>query len=164
MNRIEWNIFMSVKVVVTNKKARFLYEIIETFEAGIVLQGTEVKSLRLGKGNLQDSYATIKDGETFLYNMHISPYEQGNIYNHEPDRVRKLLLHKQEIKRLTSKVVERGMTLVPLKIYFKNGRAKVELGLARGKSLVDRRKDIAKRDEQRIVEREFKEKGKFKIK
>ena len=155
---------MSVKVVVTNKKARFLYEIIETFEAGIVLLGTEVKSLRLGKGNLQDSYATIKEGETFLYNMHISPYEQGNIYNHEPDRVRKLLLHKQEIKRLTGKVVERGMTLVPLKIYFKNGRAKVELGLARGKSLVDRRKDIARRDEQRIVEREFKEKGKFKIK
>ena len=155
---------MSVKVVVTNKKARFLYEIIETFEAGIVLLGTEVKSLRLGKGNLQDSYATIKDGETFLYNMHVSPYEKGNIYNHEPDRVRKLLLHKQEIKRLTGKVVERGMTLVPLKIYFKNGRAKVELGLARGKSLVDRRKDIARRDEQRIVEREFKEKGKFKIK
>jgi SsrA-binding protein len=155
---------MSVKVVVTNKKARFLYEIIETFEAGIVLLGTEVKSLRLGKGNLQDSYATIKEGETFLYSMHISPYEQGNIYNHEPDRVRKLLLHKQEIKRLTGKVVERGMTLVPLKIYFKNGRAKVELGLARGKSLVDRRKDIARRDEQRIVEREFKEKGKFKIK
>jgi len=155
---------MSVKVVVTNKKARFLYEIIETLEAGLVLQGTEVKSLRLGKGNLQDSYATIKDGEMFLYNMHISAYEQGNIYNHEPDRIRKLLLHKQEIKRLTGKVVERGMTLVPLKIYFKNGRAKVELGLARGKSLVDKRKDIAKRDTQRIMEREFKERGKFKIK
>lgn len=155
---------MGEKVVVTNKKARFQYEIIETFEAGIVLQGTEVKSLRLGKGNLQDSYATIKDGESFLYNMHISPYEQGNIYNHDPDRIRKLLLHKQEIKRLTGKVVERGMTLVPLKIYFKNGRAKVELGLARGKSLVDKRKDIARRDEQRIAEREFKERGKFKIK
>lgn len=155
---------MSVKVVVTNKKARFLYEIIETFEAGLVLLGTEVKSLRLGKGNLLDSYATIKDGEMFLYNMHISPYEQGNIYNHEPDRIRKLLLHKQEIKRLTGKVVVRGMTLVPLKIYFKNGRAKVELGLARGKSLVDKRKDIAKRDTQRMMEREFKERGKFKIK
>jgi len=155
---------MGVKIVVTNKKARFLYEIIEIFEAGLVLQGTEVKSLRLGKGNLQDSYATIKDGEMFLYNMHISPYDQGNIYNHEPDRIRKLLLHKQEIKRLTGKVVERGMTLVPLKIYFKNGRAKVELGLARGKSLVDRRKDIAKRDEQRMIEREFKEKGRLKIK
>lgn len=155
---------MGEKVVVTNKKARFQYEIIETFEAGIVLQGTEVKSLRLGKGNLQDSYATIKDGESFLYNMHISPYEQGNIYNHDPDRIRKVLLHKQEIKRLTGKVLERGMTLVPLKIYFKNGRAKVELGLARGKSLVDKRRDIARRDEQRMVEREFKEKGKFKIK
>jgi len=155
---------MGVKIVVTNKKARFLYEIIETLEAGLVLLGTEVKSLRLGKGNLQDSYATIKDGEMFLYNMHISAYEQGNIYNHEPDRVRKLLLHKQEIKRLTAKVVERGMTLVPLKIYFKNGRAKVELGLARGKSLVDKRKDIAKRDTQRIMEREFKQRAKFKIK
>ena len=155
---------MSVKVVVTNKKARFLYEIIETFEAGLVLLGTEVKSLRLGKGNLQDSYANIKDEEMFLYNMHISAYEKGNIYNHEPDRVRKLLLHKKEIKRLTGKVVERGMTLVPLKIYFKNGRAKVELGLARGKSQVDKRKDIAKRDAQRIMEREFKERGKFKIK
>jgi SsrA-binding protein len=155
---------MTVKVVVTNKKARFQYEIIETFEAGLVLQGTEVKSLRLGKGNLQDSYATIKNGEIFLYNMHISPYEQGNIYNHETDRIRKLLLHKQEIKRLTGKVVERGMTLVPLKIYFKNGRAKVELGLARGKSLVDRRKDIARRDEQRMMEREFKARGRFKIK
>ena len=155
---------MSVKVVVTNKKARFLYEIIETFEAGLVLLGTEVKSLRLGKGNLQDSYANIKDEEMFLYNMHISAYEKGNIYNHEPDRVRKLLLHKKEIKRLTGKVVERGMTLVPLKIYFKNGRAKVELGLARGKSQVDKRKDIAKRDTQRIMEREFKERGKFKIK
>ena len=155
---------MGVKVVVTNKKARFLYEIIESFEAGLVLLGTEVKSLRRGRGNLKDSYATIKDGEMFLYNMHISPYDPGNIYNHEPERVRKLLLHKQEIKRLTGKVVERGMTLVPLKIYFKNGRAKVELGLARGKSQVDKRKDIAKRDTQRIMEREFKERGKFKIK
>jgi len=155
---------MTNKVVIANKKARFQYEIIETFEAGIVLQGTEVKSLRLGKGNIQDSYATIQDGEAFLYNMHISPYEQGNIYNHDPDRTRKLLLHKQEIKRLTGKVVERGLTLVPLKIYFKNGKAKVELGLARGKSLVDRRKDIARRDEQRMVEREFKQKGRFKIK
>ncbi|MDZ7331029.1 MAG: SsrA-binding protein SmpB [candidate division KSB1 bacterium] len=155
---------MSQKVTIANKKARFQYEILETFEAGIVLQGTEVKSLRLGKGNIQDSYATIKDGEAFIYNMHISPYEQGNIYNHDPDRIRKLLLHKQEIKRLTGKVLERGLTLVPLKIYFKKGKVKVELGLARGKSIVDRRKDIAWRDEQRIMEREFKEKGKFRIK
>ncbi len=155
---------MSGKVVVTNKKARFQYELVEFFEAGIVLQGTEVKSIRSGKANLQDSYATIKDEEVFLYNMHISPYEQGNIFNHEPTRVRKLLLHKQEIKRLSGKVLERGMTLVPVKIYFKNGRAKVELGLARGKSQVDKRKDIARRDEQRMMEREFKQKGKFKIK
>ena len=155
---------MSGKVVITNKKARFQYEIVEFFEAGIVLQGTEVKSLRSGKANLQDSYATIKDEEVFLYNMHISPYEQGNIFNHEPNRIRKLLLHKQEIKRLSGKVLERGMTLVPVKIYFKNGRAKVELGLARGKSQVDKRKDIARRDEQRMVEREFKQQAKFKIK
>jgi len=155
---------MGEKIVVTNKKARFQYEIIEVIEAGIVLHGTEVKSLRQGKANLQDSYATIKNGEVFLYNMHISPYERGNIFNHEPDRVRKLLLHKQEIKRLTGKVVERGMTLVPTKIYFKNGKAKVELGLARGKSQVDRRKDIARRDTQRIMEREFKERTRFKIK
>jgi len=155
---------MSGKVVITNKKARFQYEIVEFFEAGIVLQGTEVKSLRSGKANLQDSYATVKDEEVFLYNMHISPYEQGNIFNHEPNRIRKLLLHKQEIKRLSGKVLERGMTLVPVKIYFKNGRAKVELGLARGKSQVDKRKDIARRDEQRMVEREFKQQVKFKIK
>lgn len=155
---------MSEKVVVTNKKARFEYEIIEVLEAGLVLTGTEVKSLRLGKANLQDSYATITEGEASLFNMHISPYEQGNIFNHDPDRVRKLLLHKQEIKRLTGKVVERGMTLIPLKIYFKGGRAKVALGLARGKSLVDRRKDIAKRDEQRLVEREFKQRTRLKIK
>ncbi len=155
---------MAEKTVITNKKARFLFEIIETMEAGVVLQGTEVKSLRMGKGNIKDSYASIKDGELFMYNMHISPYEQGNIFNHEPERPRKLLVHKQEIKRLTGKVVEKGMTLVPLRIYFKNGRAKVELGLARGKSSFDRRKDIARRDEQRMLEREFKEKGKFRIK
>ena len=155
---------MPEKIVILNKKARFLYEILEVMEAGIELQGTEVKSLRNGRANLKDSYATIRGGEVWLCKMHISPYEQGNIFNHEPERERKLLLHKQEIKRLTGKVLERGMTLVPLKIYFKNGRAKVELGLARGKSFADRRKDIAKRDEQRMIEREFKNKGKFRIK
>jgi len=155
---------MSVKTVITNKKARFLYEIIEVIEAGIVLVGTEVKSLRSGKGNIKDSYATIQEGELILHNMHISPYEQGNIFNHEPERPRKLLIHRQEIKRLTGKVIEKGMTLVPLRIYFKNGRAKVELGLARGKSTGDRREDIARRDEQRMIEREFKQKGKFRIK
>ena len=155
---------MSGKVTIINKKARFLYEIIEVIEAGIVLQGTEVKSLRMGRANFKDSFATIRGGEVILCNMHISPYEKGNIFNHEPLRERKLLLHKQEIKRLTGKVVEKGMTLVPLKIYFKNGRAKVELGLAKGKSAYDKRKDIARKDEQRIMEREFKEKGQFRIK
>lgn len=155
---------MSNKTVIVNKKARFLYEIIEVIEAGIVLQGTEVKSLRKGKVNIKDSYATIRNREVYLVNMHISPYEQGNIFNHDPERERKLLLHKQEIKRLIGKVTEKGMTLIPLKLYFKNGRAKVELGLARGKSTVDRRKDIARRDEQRMLERELKEKNKFRIK
>jgi len=155
---------MSEKNVILNKKARFLYEIIEVMEAGIVLQGTEVKALRMGRANFKDSFATIRDGEVLLCNMHISPYEKGNIFNHDPLRERKLLLHKQEIKRLTGKVVEKGMTLVPLKIYFKNGRAKVELGLAKGKSAYDKRKDIARKDEQRMLEREFKEKGQFRIK
>ncbi len=152
------------KIIVKNKKARFLYHIIEVIEAGISLLGTEVKSLRRGKANLKDSYATIRNGEMILCNMHISPYEQGNIFNHDPERERKLLLHKQEIKRLTGKILERGMTLVPLSLYLKNGRVKVELGLVKGKSVVDRRKEIARRDEERMIEREFKQKGRFKIK
>jgi SsrA-binding protein len=152
---------MGIKIVHNNKKARFQYEIIEHVEAGIVLQGTEVKSLRLGKVSLVDSYATVKNGEAYVYNMHISHYEQGNIYNHETMRERKLLLHKHEIKRLGGKIQERGMTLVPLKVYFKNGRAKLELGLGKGKKTVDKRRDIARRDEQRDLQREFKEKRKF---
>ena len=152
---------MGIKIITINKKARFQYEIVEQIESGLILQGTEVKSLRFGKVNLKDSYANIKSGEAFLYNMHISPYEQGNIFNHDPLRIRKLLLHKQEIKRLTGKIQEKGMTLVPLKMYFKNGRAKVELGLGKGKNLVDRRRDIARRDEERQLQREFKEKRKF---
>lgn len=152
---------MGIKIVATNKQAHFQYEIVDRIEAGIVLQGTEVKSLRLGKVNFKDSYASIKDGEVFLYNMHISPYEQGNIFNHDPVRMRKLLLHKQEIKRLTGKVQERGMTLVPIKVYFKNGRAKVELGLGRGKKLHDKRKEIARRDAARDMQRELKNKGKY---
>ena len=151
---------MSEKIVATNRKARHDYEIIESLEAGIVLQGTEVKSLRAGKANLKDGYAALKDGEVFLYNVHISPYEHGNIYNHEPTRMRKLLLHKGEIRRLIGKVQERGMTLVPLRLYFKNGRAKVELGLARGKKLYDRRRDIAQRDAERELRREFRGKHK----
>ena len=145
----------NIKIVATNRKARHEYEVLDTFEAGIVLQGTEVKSLRQGKANLKDSYATIKNGEVFLLNMHISPYEQGNVYNHDPTRTRKLLLHKSEINRLIGKVEEKGMTLIPLKLYFKRGKAKVELALARGKKLYDRRRDIAKRDAERELRRVY---------
>jgi SsrA-binding protein len=152
---------MGIKIVATNKQARFQYEIIEEIEAGIVLQGTEAKSVRQGKINFKDSYAMVREGEIFVVNMHIGIYEQGNIYNHDPLRQRKLLLHKQEIKRLTAKIQERGMTLVPMKMYFKNGRAKLELGLGKGKKLYDKRRDIAKRDTERELQREFKNKGKF---
>ena len=152
---------MGIKIITKNKHARFQYEIIEEIEAGIVLKGTEVKSLRMGKVNLKESYATVKDGEIYVQNMHISPYEQGNIYNHDPLRERKLLLHKQEIKRLSVKVLERGMTLVPLKVYFKDGRAKIELGLGKGKKFFDKRKDIARRDAERDIQREFKERKKY---
>ena len=146
------------KNVVTNRKARHQYHILETIEAGIVLQGTEVKSLRQGKVNLGDAYAKIKDGEVWLVEMHISPYEQGNIFNHEPRRPRKLLLHKREIKRLLGKVQERGLTLIPLRIYFKRGKAKVELALAKGKRLYDRREDIKRRDEEREISRSLRRK------
>jgi len=140
-----------VKVVCTNRKARHDYEIVETYEAGIVLTGTEVKSLREGRANLKDSYAKIKDGEIFLLNAHISPYVYGNVNNHDPERQRKLLMHKREIMRLLGKVKERGYTLVPLSIYFdKNNRAKVELALAKGKSSYDKRESIKRRDEKRI--------------
>lgn len=140
-----------MKVVCTNRKARHDYEIVETYEAGIVLKGTEVKSLREGRANLKDSYAKIKDGEIFLLNAHISPYAYGNVNNHDPERQRKLLMRKREIMRLLGKVKERGYTLVPLSIYFdKNNRAKVELALAKGKSSYDKRESIKRRDEKRI--------------
>ncbi|MGC9002632.1 MAG: SsrA-binding protein SmpB [Dictyoglomus sp.] len=145
------------KVVAVNRKARHDYSILETFEAGIVLTGTEVKSLRRGKVSLQDSYADVKNGEVWIYNMHISPYEHGNIYNHDPKRPRKLLLNKDEIAYLVGKVRERGLTLIPLSIYFnERGWAKVELGLAKGKKLYDKRRDIAERDERRELERLYK--------
>ncbi|MBN2416507.1 SsrA-binding protein SmpB [bacterium] len=147
-----------IKIVATNRKARYSYHILDTLEAGIVLQGTEVKSLRNGKANIADSHARVLNGELFLFHLHISPYEQGNIYNHEPTRPRKLLLHKREIRRLEGRVQEKGLTLVPLKIYFKSGKAKVELGLARGKKLHDKRTDISQRDAQRDVEREMRRK------
>ncbi|SRR5712692_4121076 len=144
------------KVICVNRKARYDYSIIETYEAGVVLQGSEVKSLRDGKVNLKDSYARILKGEAFLLNTHISPYSAASQFNHEPTRTRKLLLHKQEIRRLTGKVKERGLTLIPLRLYFKNGKAKVELGLAQGKKLYDKRETLRQKAAQREVERSLK--------
>ena len=144
------------KIVTTNRKARHDYHIIDSYESGIILKGTEVKSIRNGNVNLKDSYAVIKDGEVFLLNMHVSHYKQGNIFNHVPLRDRKLLLNKREIKKLLGKVQEKGMTLVPLKLYFKKGRVKVELALAKGKKVYDKRKEIARRDFEREKLREWK--------
>ena len=146
----------AVKIACENRKARHDYFIHETYEAGIELQGTEVKSLRAGKANLKDSYGEIKNGEIFVQNMHISPYEQGNIVNHDALRPRKLLMHKYEIVKLFSKTREKGFTLVPLKVYFKQGRAKVELALASGKHNYDKRRDLTEKAVRRDVEREFK--------
>jgi SsrA-binding protein len=141
------------KTICQNRKARHNYHILETYEAGMVLKGTEVKSLRAGRANLKDSYARVQDGELWLENMHISPYEQGNRFNHDPTRARKLLMHKGEIMRLWGKTREKGLALVPLRVYFKNGRAKVELALAKGKKLHDKREEIAKRDAEREIAR-----------
>ncbi len=148
---------------IINRKAFHEYEIMDRYEAGIVLQGTEVKSLRQGKANFKDAFAHIKDDEAWIYNMHISPYSHGTVWNHDTTRPRKLLLHKQEIKRLKSQVEEKGLTLTPLQIYFKKGRAKIELGLARGKKLYDKRKDLAKKDAHRDTERELKNKFRVKL-
>jgi len=146
------------KLVATNRKARHDYHIDETFEAGIVLTGTEVKSLRAGRANINDSFARIERGEVFLYNMHISPYDFGNRWNHDPTRTRKLLLNKAEIRRLVGKVQQQGLTLVPLRVYFNDrGIAKVELALARGKKKWDKREDIARRDARREIEKAVKE-------
>ncbi len=144
------------KTIATNRKARHEYHILETLEAGLVLTGTEVKSLRQGRANLKDSYATVRDGEVFLLNTHISPYDHGNINNHDPLRERKLLLHRREIRKLIGKVQEKGLTLIPLRLYFKRGKAKVELALAKGKKIYDKRADIAKRDARREMEKELK--------
>lgn len=146
------------KMVCQNKLARINYAIDETFEAGIVLVGTEVKALRDSMANLRDSYAVVQDEEIFLHDMHISPYSHGNIANHDPLRVRKLLLHKREIKRLYGKTQEKGMTLVPLRVYFKNGKVKVELGVGKGKKLYDKRQDLKKREDERDIERGFRHK------
>lgn len=144
-------------LICKNKQARFNYEIDETYEAGIVLTGSEVKSCRQGKANLTDSYGRVKNGEIFLYDLHISPYSHAGYSQHEPLRVRKLLLHHQEIKRLTGKTKERGYTFVPLALYFRNGKVKVEMGLGRGKKLYDKREDIKKRDMKREAAQEFKQ-------
>ena len=147
----------NIKIVCQNKKARYNYEILEVIEAGMVLLGTEVKSLREGRAHLKDSYARVKDGELFLMQSHISPYSHAYYDNHDPDRVRKLLVHKREIKRLQGKTQEKGLTLVPLRIYFKDGKAKVELGLARGKRMCDKRETLKRKTEQRDLERALKD-------
>ncbi len=144
------------QIVCVNRQARHNYFIDETFEAGLVLVGSEVKSLRDGKANLSDSYARIQNGEAFLVNAHMSPYPGANQFNHEPTRTRKLLLHQREIERLTGKTRERGLTLIPLKLYFRRGKAKVELALARGKKLYDKRETLRRRAADREVERSLK--------
>ncbi len=146
----------TMKLVANNKKAYHDYFIEEKYEAGIVLHGTEVKSLRMGKCSVKEAFIRIESGEVFVYGMHISPYEKGNIFNKDPLRVKKLLLHKQQIRRLTGNLAEKGYTLVPLQVYFKDGRAKVEIGLAKGKKLYDKRHDIAKKDQQREAEKDMK--------
>jgi SsrA-binding protein len=148
-----------IKLVAQNKKAYHDYFIEETLEAGIALTGTEVKSIRAGRVNLRDSYATVEKGELFLVGTHISPYEQGNIYNHDPLRTRKLLVHGRELRRLYGKVQVAGYTLVPTKLYFKDGRAKVEIGLAKGKALYDKRQTLAKKEAERDMERAFRRDG-----
>jgi len=150
-----------IKIVCENRKARHDYFIEETFEAGILLTGTEVKSLRASRVNLKDSFARIENGEVMLHQVHISPYEQGNRFNHDPLRTRKLLLHRSEINRLTGKMQQQGLTLIPLKIYFTRGLAKIELALAKGKKLYDKREDIAERDAKREVERHLRERQKL---
>ncbi len=146
----------AMKLVANNKKAYHDYFIEEKYEAGIVLHGTEVKSMRMGKCSIKESFIHIENGEVFAYGMHISPYEKGNIFNKDPLRVKKLLLHKQEIRKLAGKISEKGYTLVPLQVYFKDGKAKVEIGLAKGKKLYDKRQDIAKKDQRREAEKELK--------
>jgi len=142
-----------IKMVANNRKARHLYHILETVEAGLVLTGTEVKSLRNGRANMGDAYAVVENGEVWLRNLHISPYEQGNQFNHEPLRKRKLLLHRGDIRRLIGKTQEKGLTMVPLRLYFRKGWAKVELALVKGKKTHDKREDIAKAHRQEREER-----------
>lgn len=149
------------KIACENRKARHDYHIEDTYEAGIVLKGTEVKSLRQGKGNLKDSFARVENGEVFLHNMHISPFDQGNRYNHDPLRTRKLLLNKSEIRKLAAVTQQEGLTLIPLKIYFKRGKAKLALAVAKGKKSYDKRETIAKRDAEREMQKAFRQRQKM---
>lgn len=146
----------SGKLIANNKKAYHDYFIDETYETGVALHGTEVKSMRMGKCSIKESFVRIENGEVFVYGMHVSPYEKGNLFNKDPLRVKKLLMHRYEINKLEGKIREKGYTLVPLQVYFKRGRVKVEIGLARGKKLYDKRESIAKKDARRETEREFK--------
>ncbi|MCI8371781.1 MAG: SsrA-binding protein SmpB [Lachnospiraceae bacterium] len=147
------------KLIANNKKARFDYFIEDTYEAGIALHGTEVKSIRMGKCSIKESYVRIENGEVFVYGMHVSPYEKGNIFNKDPLRVKKLLLHQHEINKIAGKLAVQGYTLVPLQVYFKGSLVKVEIGLGRGKKLYDKRQDIAKKDQRREAEKQFKVKN-----
>lgn len=149
----------SIRLIANNKKARHDYFLEEKYEAGIALHGTEVKSLRMGKCSIKESFIRIENGEVIIYGMHISPYEKGNIFNKDPLRVRKLLLHRYEINKIEAKLKEKGLTLVPLKVYFKDSLVKIEIGMARGKKLYDKRQDIAKKDQRREAERDFKVKN-----
>ncbi|MBE9097891.1 SsrA-binding protein SmpB [Vacuolonema iberomarrocanum] len=145
------------KTVADNRQARYLYEILDTYEAGIELKGTEVKSVRQGKSNLRDGYATIRDEEVWLNNVHISPHDTASqVFNHDPRRSRKLLLHKDEIRRLIGKVEQKGLTLIPLRLYLKGGRVKVAIALARGKKVYDKREDLKRKQEKRDIERALK--------
>jgi SsrA-binding protein len=155
--------YIKQNINISNRKAFFDYEIMERLEAGVELIGTEVKALREGRASFKDSYARVINGELWLVNMHISPYSNGGYSNHEPMRMRKLLLHKKEIKRLTNKSEEQGLTIVPLKLYFKNGRAKIEIGVARGKKLHDKRQAIANKDVHRDTQRELKNSYRMKM-
>lgn len=150
-----------IRMVANNKKAYHDYFIEDKYEAGVALAGTEVKSLRMGKCSIKESFVRIDRGEVFIYGMHVSPYEKGNIFNKDPLRVKKLLLHREEIRKIERKIAEKGFTLVPLQVYFKGSLVKVEIGIAKGKKLYDKRQDIAKKDQKREAQREWKEKGKW---
>lgn len=141
---------------ILNRKARFNYDVVDTIECGIVLKGTEIKSIRAGKANIKDSYGIIKNNEAYILNMHISPYENGGVFNHEETRTRKLLLHKNEILKLKNKLELEGFTLIPLKVYFVNGKAKIDLGLCKGKKLYDKRENVKKRDIEREIAKKYK--------